>query len=252
MKKDWKDNERLQLFSAYSVQTELLTLLAHELGHHSISVTSSIEELARKLRSAFGDHPLYKHIEPNIERAVELSLALTSAINNIRKFRYFGEQESRFFDVHYLLEDCYKLFHSTLERHKMRMIIKKRGGKIETIGAKEVLELIIYNLIINSIDAQRLRRKPKPNTIRISLELEHESFVIKYQDDGPGINQSVFRDPSEIFDLGTTTKHDSTGAGLAVARQLLQRNFGGEISLLEPAKALFVIRCPLRHSYGEI
>lgn len=68
---------------------------------------------------------------------------------------------------------------------------------------------IIYNLIINSVEAFTSISIRNPQ-INISLSTTNEDFILIYSDNGPGIN-GIFKNPYDIFDFGTTSKVSSTG-----------------------------------------
>ena len=69
-------------------------------------------------------------------------------------------------------------------------------------------ESIMYNLIINSIESFE---KSKTTHRQIDIMLEsNDEFVINYLDNGKGLD-TVFKNPYDIFNFGTTSKFDING-----------------------------------------
>lgn len=69
-------------------------------------------------------------------------------------------------------------------------------------------ECIFYNLIINSIEAFS-KSSTKNRKIRIELKT-NENLVVNYLDNGDGLDNK-FKNPYEIFTLGSTSKYDQLG-----------------------------------------
>lgn len=81
------------------------------------------------------------------------------------------------------------------------------------------IESIVYNLIINSVEAFEQKRIIN-REIHLKVESVDEKIVLTYHDNGPGLDSSL-KDPYEIFKYGVTTKKDldtgeSIGTGLGM------------------------------------
>jgi signal transduction histidine kinase len=80
---------------------------------------------------------------------------------------------------------------------------------------------MILNLIVNSMDA--MAPLPDGRTIIGRTELNGASAVISISDSGPGIPSDKL---NEIFDPFLTTKQQGMGAGLSIARTIMQAHKG--------------------------
>jgi signal transduction histidine kinase len=88
---------------------------------------------------------------------------------------------------------------------------------------------IITNVISNAIDAYDgidSKQYPKRDVL-ISVRQEPASIVIQVTDFGVGIASSKI---TKIFEPFYSTKQQSTGVGLAIVKQMIEKNFGGTIS----------------------
>ena len=98
---------------------------------------------------------------------------------------------------------------------------------------------ILFNLLHNA--ATVARRTGALRTIRVTLARADAMAVITVSDDGPGVPAAV---RSRLFRGGRSTTGGS-GHGLAIARELAERN-GGTLKLADaPHGATFVVELPL-------
>ena len=98
---------------------------------------------------------------------------------------------------------------------------------------------ILFNLLHNA--ATIARRTGALRTIRVTLTRADTMAVITVSDDGPGLPAAV---RTRLFRGGRSTTGGS-GHGLAIARELAERN-GGTLKLADaPHGATFVVELPL-------
>jgi signal transduction histidine kinase len=104
------------------------------------------------------------------------------------------------------------------------------------------LQQVVMNLLMNAMDA--LRDQPGPRLITIELQLDRMGWIeLAIEDNGPGIPEGQ-RD--SIFKPYFTTKHNGTGLGLVICRNLIERYGGGlEINPNRAGGVSAVIRLPL-------
>jgi two-component system, LuxR family, sensor kinase FixL len=104
------------------------------------------------------------------------------------------------------------------------------------------LEIVIHNLLTNSLDAfdAQPARRPQPRRIEIAAEARGADVLIGVDDSGPGIAGSV---TERLFEPFVTSKISGMGLGLSLSRTFL-RHQGGDL-WSEPSGlggARFVIR----------
>ena len=99
--------------------------------------------------------------------------------------------------------------------------------------------MIVENIIYNSY-------KAKAKVLNISLSNENNQTVIKFIDNGTGLNHKI-SDPDSVFDLGfSTTK--GTGVGLSHARKTIE-SWGGTIKVVNSKHGGFGLEMRLKHEY---
>ena len=104
---------------------------------------------------------------------------------------------------------------------------------------------ILFNLLHNA--ATVARRTGSLRAIRVTLARTGTMAVITVSDDGPGVPAAV---RSRLF-LGGRSTTGGSGQGLAIARELAERN-GGTLRLADtPHGATFVVELPLDASADD-
>jgi len=106
------------------------------------------------------------------------------------------------------------------------------------------LEIVIYNLVTNSLDAfdAAVSWRPVTGRIEVTAEARGADVLISIDDSGPGIPANV---GAQLFEPFVTSKAKGMGLGLSLSRTLL-RHQGGDL-WSEPSRlggARFVLRLP--------
>jgi two-component system sensor kinase FixL len=106
------------------------------------------------------------------------------------------------------------------------------------------LEIVIHNLLTNSLDAFDTHRslRSSPRRIEITSERRDADVLIAIDDSGPGIAAGV---TERLFEPFVTSKSSGMGLGLSLSRTFL-RHQGGDL-WSEPSRlggARFIIRVP--------
>lgn len=106
------------------------------------------------------------------------------------------------------------------------------------LGDQTEVFRILFNLAQNAVAAAR--RRTRLSQLSISVARKATGIAVRIADDGPGLpkttKEALFRSPVE--------KGATSGFGLAIARELAERN-GGSLTYVDGAKgATFVLELP--------
>jgi two-component system NtrC family sensor kinase len=128
-----------------------------------------------------------------------------------------------------------------ISRARLTMVYEPpRTGVVEVQGFGNLLLQVVLNLIVN---AEQALAGQQGGTIRVEVELPPGFVVVRVSDNGPGVDPAV---AERLFEPFTTTRSrdESSGLGLAVARQSAEQH-GGTLTLEKTdTGACFALRLP--------
>jgi signal transduction histidine kinase len=101
--------------------------------------------------------------------------------------------------------------------------------RCHVLGDATDLYRTLFNLVQNAVTAAR--RGAPMSEVRIDLVRDDATVVLCIADDGPGLPAAVRR---ALFRRGTTSTTGGNGSGIAIARELAERN-GARLTLDEAA-----------------
>lgn len=233
--------------------------LAHEMNTPLAAIRNTLVELtdlADELGRSAGDPRVgpedLREIGRDVQEAIDIASAACGRASSyvsavMGQTRTLREQRSEEIDLGHELGLLLGLL-----RHRFLTL----GTPVELDAPEEVvvrgdpgrLSQAVANLLHNALDAvagQDDRR------VRLRVLVESSGTVIRVSDNGPGIPHDV---RERVFDPLFTTKRpgEGTGLGLAVARDIVQGSFGGDLYVEDTpgGGATFVIRLgpPVRSS----
>ena len=94
-----------------------------------------------------------------------------------------------------------------------------RNDALQIVDRDESLWQIFQNSIGNAI-----RYTPEGGSINIALFKENESLIFQVEDSGPGIPPESLSTVFEPFHRGRSHANESNGLGLAICKQIAERN----------------------------
>lgn len=105
------------------------------------------------------------------------------------------------------------------------------------VRADDLLARVLSNLLTNAVE----HNDSSTPHVRVSVETEDDTAIVRVADDGPGIPEA---DRDSLFERDPTTG-SSHGLGLYLARTLAER-YGGTLELSEtgPDGTVFAVRLP--------
>ena len=129
---------------------------------------------------------------------------------------------------------------STIEIPK-KVRIKKDYRKVIANYDKRKFEAVFTNLITNAIQAIQ-----EDGEIKLKTFDDGEDVLVKIEDSGPGISETVME---QMFEPLYTTKDTGTGLGLAICQSIVEQH-GGKIEVSSPP-TIITIRMP-KHIRGFV
>lgn len=124
-----------------------------------------------------------------------------------------------------VVQSALRITRTTIQR-KGRLTVELPDEPVLFRGSTSRLAQLVVNLLINAAQSFRHQR-PRDNWIKLSLDVDGDSFSILVADNGCGI--AAEHEQSVFSPLYTTKGREGTGVGLAICRQVTEE-LNGHIS----------------------
>ena len=202
---------------------QLSSRLVHDL-RNPLSVVKSTVELLKLSQKKVDEKTAQKF--QRIENAMKkITYQIEDVLDFVRQSELHLKRQS--------IEDVLKSTISGLDLPK-GVKIKLNSQKIVVNCDTRKLEAVFTNIITNASQAMDGKGE-----IKIKIIEDDEDALIKFEDTGPGMTNSVM---AKIFDPLYTTKDVGTGLGLSICKNIIEQH-GGTIEVSSPP-TVFTIRLP--------
>ncbi len=233
----------LQRSLRFAVAGQLASALTHELNQPMTALISYVR--ASELMSAAqpgADVRLTTTLRKAGEEAVR-------AADVLRRLREFYRGEGARLEPTSATGVCARVVEALQDRMRRGAVefeLQDEHGLPKVMVDRTQLEIVIHNLLTNSLDAFDAlpARRPHARRIAITAEKHGTDVLLSVDDSGPGIAPSV---TERLFQPFVTSKVSGMGLGLSLSRTFL-RHQGGDL-WCEPSRlggARFIVRLPTR------
>ena len=211
---------------------EMAAAIAHEIRNPLASISGSAQVLAKLPTLMQTDRKLLRII-------VEESHRLSGIIENFLGFARPPETRRQPCNVARTLEETLTLFTNSAElgeAHRVEQRIEPHPLRIQ--GDEQQLRQAFFNLARNAVQAM-----PAGGTMRVEARPEGGSYVIRWRDDGVGMEPKQLQ---EIFQPFKAFRRGGTGIGLAIVYSVINEH-GGDIAVESApgAGTVFTLSLPM-------
>lgn len=233
----------VQLYRTLSTAGITAATFAHESAGNPIKAISlSINTIARRAKEKLG-----KEYEPILAEPVERIIKSTNSLKVLGNVTLslidHEKRRTGRVNIHQVIDNVTKMFEPFLERSKVIVIRDLVKAEPFLRGSEAAVESILANFLDNSIIwFERVQTRERKVVIR--TQVDDESLVLRFLDNGPGI---VGISKEDVWLPGQTTRPNGTGLGLTIVRDTVT-DLGGEVSAVEHGEfggAEFIIRVPI-------
>jgi len=191
-----------------SLQKDMRTVL------DGLNRIAAIVESMREMASQTHELPMHHNLYTSLITALTLS---QSKAKHISKIDIKGE-----------------LFYLGMDKEKFSYLAKVQKQRIEQVF------IIIIN---NALDVLALVHTFESRILEITIEQEFEAIIVRFKDNGGGIDASIL---ASVFEPFKSTKQEGgMGMGLNVARRIIDDHHGKIIASNHANGALFEIFLPI-------
>ena len=252
--------EELRRTQADLLETEKMASLgrlvagvAHEVNTPlgiALTAVSFLRDQTRDLRAKLKARGIVDIETGPLETAsamVESNLARAAGL--VRNFKQVAVDQStihfRAVAVREYLDASLQSLHPTLRRAGHTVVVEC-GPELLMTSRPDALHQIVVNLIMNSV--MHAWPAGSAGTMRIGVTADNERLVLRYEDDGVGMEPAV---AAQMFEPFFTTKreHGGTGLGMHIVYNLVTQALAGRINCVTaPSRGVrFDIVFPMVH-----
>jgi signal transduction histidine kinase len=211
-------------------------VLLHDLANHVTALTLEIEGLQAKQQTKA------------VSRAREIIRYLEKIVNNTRE-RLNGDTQKQTFDVIRKTSETIDFLGYKASEANVEITWQQPTGPWNYTGDPTSYCQVIAIIASNAIDAYHSRKnkataKDKPK-ITITTQRDNEHITIKISDWGNGVSA---KERKQLFKPHHSTKKSGLGLGLYIAKQTVELQFSGTITINpRDNHTEFIIKLPLTH-----
>jgi len=218
--------------------------IAHEIGN-PVGIISGYLDLLRQ------DDISVEKRDDFISRAMDETERINRIVRQLLDFSRDKGEEEKVFSINDIIDRTLEICRSQPLTGRAEISFASRAARDLVFGVPDLIEQVVLNLVINSVDAIRdSGRSAEEGVIRINTEDRDGRLLLYVDDNGPGIPAS---DLDKLFDPFFTTKEpgSGTGLGLFIAWSVIERMNGGiKVGNNIGGGARFIIDLPLAET-GE-
>ena len=205
---------------------KLIRVLAHEIINTVTPIASLANTLYTKTIQKIEDKhsSMYLQLGRGLETIDKRSKGLIKFVEHYRMFVVDPKLHYTTFSISTILNRITGLLEDTAKEKDCCLSVKVKKD-FELQADMELLEQVLINLTLNSIDA--CREKPASQILITANINEKNHCVLRVIDEGIGITPEI---KEKVFTPFFTTKEKGSGIGLSLSRQILHLH-GGAIDI---------------------
>jgi signal transduction histidine kinase len=233
----------LQRSLRFAVAGQLASALTHELNQPMTALISYVR--SSEIMSE-GQRDADPRLVSTLRKAGQEAVRAADVLRRLREF-YRG-QGARLEPTHALAVCAHvvEALQDRMRRNSVECTLHDAGDLPQVMVDRTQLEIVVHNLLVNSLDAFAMlpTDRARPRRIEVTGQSHGGEVLIAVDDSGPGIAAGV---AEKLFEPFVTSKISGMGLGLSLSRTLL-RHQGGDL-WCEPSRlggARFVIRVGTR------
>jgi nitrogen fixation/metabolism regulation signal transduction histidine kinase len=249
--------EKYTLVSIQNLQSELeekemeawqnlIRVLTHEIMNSVTPIASLAASVKDLLGKTTGEYDAFASVDSetveDIQGAVQTiekrSQGLLHFVESYRKLTRLPKPNFKIFLVSSLFDRVRHLMDPEIAAKGMRLTVSVEPETLELTADPELIEQVLINLLMNSVQA--LEGRPEAGIELKAGMNERGRVIVQVADNGPGILKEV---QEKIFIPFFTTKHEGSGIGLSLSRQIMRLHRGTISVCSEPeVETVFTLR----------
>ena len=207
----------------------LIRVLTHEIMNSITPISSLASTVREMLADLSGEKEASKQIGDetidDVKGAVQTiekrSKGLLNFVESYRKLTRIPRPNFEIFTVSSLFDRVEQLMKTQIGDNGIHFVTSVDPESLELTADAEMVEQVLINLVLNSIDAVKIRHDGKVQLI--SRMDDRGRVIVQVIDNGIGIDEDILE---KIFIPFFTTKEHGSGIGLSLSKQIMRLHRG--------------------------
>jgi PAS domain S-box-containing protein len=227
---------------------QLSASIAHEVNQPIAAVLMYAGTAARWLAR---QPPNLEEVRKAIDHIIKDGKRAADVVSRIRNFSQKPPAQSGVVEINEAILEIMGPTRVATSEHSVLVKMQLSDGLPPIVGDRVQLQQVIFNLIMNAIEAMSEVSEGSRELVISTSETEPGSVLVAVSDSGPGLPQT---NPERLFEAFYTTKSSGLGMGLSICRSIIQ-NHGGRLWATpnQPRGAVFFVMLPVgEQSLGKL
>ncbi len=239
---DITEHKRMELALHESEKLAAAGRMAARVAHEINNPLGGIQTAFRLVSSAVPKEHRYYHYVGKIEKEIQ---RIAKIVRHMLDLHKPGHADLNEFRVSEALQDVVALLKTDARNDKAQIVFDVQNATTRVKLPENTLRQIMYNLILNAIEAS-----PPHGVVRVAAIVAENCLHVTVSDQGPGIPEAIH---TRIFEPFFTTKRFSDksglGFGLTICKSLVESMNGTlELTSRFGEGAVFKISLPINAS----
>jgi two-component system, LuxR family, sensor kinase FixL len=245
---DITDRKRAEeeMRKSQQLKTEFMNIAAHELKSPVTPIKGYLDLIVSDDEA---DDKIKKWAKVSLRNAERLLLLVNDILDVSRLDNDSMRFEMKRFAIKGLIDEIIEDMRPSIEQKGLTFSVSVADDLPEIFGDFHRLQQVLKNLFTNAI------KFTDEGMIGFSASVEKESAVIKVSDSGIGIDEDELETIFEKFyqaDTAESRKHEGTGLGLFICREIIKRHKGSITADSNPGQgSTFTITLPILNDQKE-
>ncbi len=222
IRKNMEKQRIVELQSRYSQMGEIISMIIHQWKQplNAMSIIVNVLKL-NLMKNTLSPNEIKNKLDDILSQIKYMD----QTVKDFQNFFNPSKEQIRF-KAYNVIQTVFDLVGYTYE-HKNISLELEGDKEVSIVGHPNEFSQVILTLLQNAKDAfMEHPREDMRIVVRIEKEKDHAVIIVR--DNAGGIPEEII---DKIFDLYMTTKEQGTGLGLNIAKQMVEKNMNGRLSV---------------------
>ena len=236
IEKNREKEEQLILQSRLAQMGEIISMIAHQWRQPLNAISANVNDLLMKIM--LNNNIDKKYLKEKLQKIAAIVQDTSEIIEDFRSF-YKKDTQKTETTISNIIKRSLNIISPIIEQKKITLTINLTSKLKLKVKENELKQAIL--IIVKNAEDILLERKIENPEIIIKTYDKDNCAYIEIKDNGGGIDKEIM---DKIFDPYFTTKgKDGTGIGLNIAKNIVEKNNNGILSVKNDEKgAVFIIK----------